>query len=170
MSLPPIQRQAVGLRSRLMLSDSNGRIVCRRPGVWSALYDCCQECKLTEKPHIARGLCERCYGRFVYKNNPGFAERSRQRQKRYRIRTGYQERYEERRKNDPKLIEQKARAKQKYRDKNSPWPRGSAVRYQIIPGVWIEGTIIDKTKSRAYVQFKATAEWIKFGDLRRVQQ
>lgn len=38
----------------------------RLNGRWAMRYDRCQECGLTERPHISRGLCDRCYERARY--------------------------------------------------------------------------------------------------------
>ena len=32
-------------------------------GRWARKWDCCQGCGTTERPHKAKGLCKRCYGR-----------------------------------------------------------------------------------------------------------
>jgi len=47
-----------------------------KPGQWAREYDRCQECGTTERPHYARGLCERCYHR-LYKRRRRQAEKER---------------------------------------------------------------------------------------------
>jgi hypothetical protein len=37
---------------------------------WARRYDVCVECLTAERPHMARGLCDRCYGRLSYSRNP----------------------------------------------------------------------------------------------------
>ncbi len=32
-----------------------------KPGQWSKKYPCCQKCGTTEIPHVANGLCKKCY-------------------------------------------------------------------------------------------------------------
>ncbi len=42
-----------------------------RPHRWSRLYDICQECGGAERPHMARGLCSRCYQHDYERRHPG---------------------------------------------------------------------------------------------------
>lgn len=47
---------------------------------WSQKHDACIDCGTTEKRHRARGLCHRCYTRYLYWKNP---EKHRARQQSY---------------------------------------------------------------------------------------
>jgi hypothetical protein len=45
---------------------------------WSLHHDCCKECKRTDRPHQANGLCSTCYTSRYYKN-----KRKRSRRRKY---------------------------------------------------------------------------------------
>jgi len=54
------QRKAIGESNRRAYAE--GRRKPRQPsGKWATLYDVCQTCSTSEKPHKGHGLCERCW-------------------------------------------------------------------------------------------------------------
>lgn len=57
----------VRLRMFGLLPPLTGYVVAgsRNGGAWSRDYDACQVCGTTERPHHARGLCARCYARWL---------------------------------------------------------------------------------------------------------
>ena len=63
-----------------MNRDNNGRFI--KILHWSSKYDCCIECGTTKIPHVAKGLCEKCYSR-LYSKSPKGKESSKRRNRKY---------------------------------------------------------------------------------------
>lgn len=156
--------------SKLMLVDSSGRIICRRPGVWSSVSDACLGCGRTDKPHEAKGRCQLCYSKWRRATNDEYRARVNAQQKARSLRSDYRERYDAARRTDPKRRQQRRAISNRWAEKHSKWPIGSTVEYVFVPGCPpIKGTILSKTNTRALVQFATFKESIPFARLSKVQ-
>ena len=154
------------IKTKLFLCDSAGRMISRRPDVWSSVSDKCVDCGTTERPHEAKGRCQLCYVKWKRATDPAWKERTNRRAKIYALKTDSRERYDAARKDNPKRKAQRQVICKRYNDKVSKWPRGSTVFYLAVPGFEpIRGTIMDKTNTRALVKFATYFEWIPFARL-----
>ena len=161
-------RQPRPLKS-LFLCDSQGRMVSRRPDIWSSISKACLTCGTTEKPHEAFGYWRLCYLKFKRQNDPKWREKKNQYQKLCAMRSDARERYDAARKDDPKRKAQRKVISNRYSNKVSKWPIGSRVEYCLVPGMEpITGTIIGKNNACATVQFNTLSMTISFRKLRRV--
>lgn len=135
-----------GVKS-LFLCDSTGRIVSRRAEKWFSRADACLCCFTTARPHEARGLCHRCYAAWKYRNNfGGCADKSRARLKAQRLTDEgdrRQREHEARRMADPRQVELIRQTKLRWAKRNAKFAAGKRVSYGIIPGHWIQGTILE---------------------------
>lgn len=159
-----------GIRSRLFLVGSDGKLIGRRPDVWSTNFDRCQDCGTTEKPHESRGLCHACFARWRYRtNHNGYRDRDRARCKRYRMRDDIEEKqraWDEFRKSDPRHKELIRQTKLRWAKKNAKFAPGKEVEYELIPRHWITGTVIENGRGGAIVQFATMKERIPHRFLR----
>jgi hypothetical protein len=154
------QRTHKGIK-KLFLCDSNGRLVSRRPDVWSANWDCCQDCGTTERPHESRGLCRNCFAKWRWKtNHNGYRDKQLATAKRRRIRTEYQEQYDAKRKDDPKRRKQRREISRRWSQKHAKYAVGTVVEYEFIPGHLIKGTVVENQRMKALVRFATFEELI----------
>lgn len=160
-----------GTKSRLFLTDSAGRIVSRRDGVWSTNFDRCQGCGTTDSPHEARGLCHRCYVAYRYRNNvKGVADRNRARLKAIRLTDegeAKERAHDAARKADPRQRELVRQTKLRWAKKNAKFAPGTPIEYEIIPGQWVKGTVLDNAQDKALVQFTTYQDLIPHRHLKK---
>jgi hypothetical protein len=166
--------------------DSAGRIAGRAEGVWSYRAPACVDCGTTERPHESRGRCHRCYMAWrLATNHNGYADRARERSKRYRLATDYDAKHEAKRKNDPKRRQQKRETCNRWYQRHAArWKHGAQVRTSLAnvdldgpkgePRVtrrrgagapYLTGTIEATNHTSAYVRLTSFALWIPFARL-----
>jgi hypothetical protein len=152
----------------LFLCDSNGRLISRRPDIWSARAPVCVDCGTTEKPHEAFGRCRLCYLKWKRKTDPEWAERTRLLHKLAGIRSGSSDRSEAKRVKDGPWKQRRKVVCHRYYQKVAKWPIGCAVDYDLVPGFPpILGTVIETNNGSALVEFATFTERIPFRRLRR---
>lgn len=145
-----------------------GRMTKRRTDVWSSNADACVDCGTTERPHEAKGRCHRCYIRWRYQTDTEFREKFKRGQKESSMRNAEKNWERDRnRQKDPRRQAIHREASRRWAQKNSKWPIGGTVYYELIPGHWVTGTITEKKTTTALVQFKESSEWISFRKLRK---
>lgn len=154
-----------GLKS-LFLCDSSGRLISRRPDVWSIHAKACLMCGTTAKKHEAKGYCRLCYLKWRRANNKEWRDRINAKQKQRFLKTDYQELYDAARKDKPERKANRREISNRYADKHSKWPRGSKVIY-LLGAIPIKGVIMEKTNTQGLVQFATYQEWIPFARLRK---
>lgn len=140
----------------------------RKAGVWSSVAEACIDCGTIEQPHDCDGRCHTCYSRWRYQNRPEYADRQRERQRaRYHANPEKAKAYEKSRQFDPRRRELRRHSSRRWADKNSKWPTGSVVYYELAAGIWVQGEIVSKTNVSAHVRFVTFEAEIHFKDLRK---
>lgn len=144
---------------RMFVRDEKGALVVRRQNIWSSTVDACVDCGTNERPHEARGRCHRCYVKWRYRQ-PGMKQRICLQNKLRRMNSDYQERYDKQRAGTAKRKAQRREINRRWHDKRSPWPTGSTVWLEYLPGIWIKGSIITKTNSSTFARKSSLGNWI----------
>lgn len=172
--LPDRRHRSTGHGNSSLIFDrvferaEDGSIGGRREGVWSSVSDACLDCGTTSKKHEGYGRCLNCYRRWKYRNDSSYRERVKKRQKSYSVRHAERNWARDRKRaKTPERREAHRKASAAWADRNSPWPRGTKVWHELIPGTWVSGVILDKKTQLACVEFRTGRAWISYRQLRR---
>lgn len=161
-----------GVISRLFLVASDGKIIARRPDIWSSKAEACKGCGTTSRPHEAQGFCRLCYLKWRRANNHnGFRDRELARQKAKRMTEEGDQAERDHwaaRKADPRQRELIRQTGLRWAKKNAKYAAGTPVEYEIIPGHWVKGIVIKNGRGTCLVQLSTTVERVSHMKLRKV--